>query len=83
MLFLPLVAIVASAGIVGHQTARRDRLQQEVTASEKEYAALEKRHKELQRAAGITPAPEEAHEHTHHDDYGRITAGRGIRLPGE
>ena len=68
ILLLPAVAIVASAGIVVQQTARRDRLQREMTASEQEYSALTKRHKELQRAAGITPAPDEAPVHDHHDD---------------
>jgi cell division protein FtsL len=66
---LPVFCVLASAGIVTQQTIRRNRLQSELTAYEKEHSALDKRYRELSKAAG-KPIPAEADssdEHHHHD----------------
>jgi hypothetical protein len=64
---LPVFCVLASAGIVLQQTIRRNQLQSQLSAYEKEHSALDKRYRELSKATG-TPLPAEASPAEAHDD---------------
>jgi hypothetical protein len=68
--FLPILCVVASAGIVVQQSSRHDRLEREVAAMNAEQERLEKRLKELKNPAGASAPEEESHTHAHHDGHG-------------
>lgn len=74
VLIMPIFTVIASAGIVTHQTLRRDSLQRRMDAFEKEHAVLEKRYKALRKAAGEPEAADtaagEGEAHHHHDGDG-------------
>ncbi len=69
---LPIICVVASAGIVTQQTLRRDSLQRQMTAYEKERFTLEKRYNQLRKASGDSTAPDPAAQSDghHHDGDG-------------
>lgn len=58
ILFVPILSVLASAGIVAHQSLRRDQLQRKMAAFEREHAALEKQYKALRKDAGEPEIPE-------------------------
>ena len=71
---LPILSIVASFGVVAHQTVRRDRLKKQLTTYEQERTVLETRYKELSKASGravaadATTADSDSHHHNAADD---------------
>ena len=66
---LPVFCVLASTAIVAQQTIRRNQLQSQLTAYEKEHSALNKRYRELCKATG-TPMPD-ADKHDANDGDGR------------
>lgn len=72
--FLPVLCILASSGIVIQQWLRHEHLKKELAVTEREYARLEKRFKELKYPNQIHSASdttvEETHTHEHHDGDG-------------
>jgi len=72
---LPVFCVLASAAIVTQQTIRRSQLQNQLTANEKERAALDKRYRELCKATG-TPLPADSSPSAN-DDGGHHHDGDG------
>jgi hypothetical protein len=70
IVILPIVSILASAGIVVQQTARHDRLEKELAASDREYDTLENRYLELTKAPGSKKPAAAPQRHEHHDGDG-------------
>ena len=71
ILFVPILSVLASTGIVVQQSLRRDQLQRKMTAFEREHAALEKQYKALRKAAGepeIPDTPTDGDGHHHEAD---------------
>ena len=66
---MPVCAVIASVGIVVHQTVRHDQLKSKLAAREKEIAVLERQYEKLRRDAGgaavaqSTRANSSAHHH--------------------
>ena len=71
ILIMPILSVLASAGIVAQQTIRRDQLQRRLIAFEREHAALDKQYKALRKAAGepeIPDTPTDGDGHHHEAD---------------
>ena len=73
LLIMPILSVLASAGIVAQQSLRHDQLQRKMAAFEREHSALEKQYKALRKAVGepeALDAPAAEGDGHHHDADG-------------